>query len=431
MSRAPHLVLDGAALAAEIVGAARSSSASRAVRPRRPMLERAIEERRGDGYDAVPVRLVAGPHRYVSGEETAIVNWLNGGDAKPTSRRPARSNGASTAGRRWSRTSRRWATSRLIGRFGADWFRSAGTADDPGTTLVTMSGGVERPGVYEIPLGARLSDVVDWPACTARASRRSSSAATSARGSPRSARRRPAGRRRAAAGGRRPRRGRRARDAAGRVCAASPRARGSPAGSPTRTRDSAGRASTGSTRSRARWQCSSPVIASNAAEAHLTRWLAQMQGRGACKHPDGVARFVASSLRVFADEIARRRHGPVPRERARADADAGHRRMAMSSRLVREPDHVCRSRDVRRACSPSGSRSTTGAIRSSTRRRSRRTSKTTRAARSRPARRSPSGSSRKQTPAPVDGSRGSFGRCPVTTSTTSRSAGCKPPTPTR
>jgi len=49
------------------------------------------------------------------------------------------------------------------------------------------------------------------------------------------------------------------------------------------------------------------------AERHLTRWLAMMEGRGACKHPDGVTRFVSSGLRVFSEEIVRhRRHGPCP-----------------------------------------------------------------------------------------------------------------------
>jgi NADH:ubiquinone oxidoreductase subunit F (NADH-binding) len=47
------------------------------------------------------------------------------------------------------------------------------------------------------------------------------------------------------------------------------------------------------------------------AETQIKRWLSMMEGRGACKHPDGVARFVASGLAVFADEIERhRRLGP-------------------------------------------------------------------------------------------------------------------------
>ena len=42
----------------------------------------------------------------------------------------------------------------------------------------------------------------------------------------------------------------------------------------------------------------------------LLRWAGLVTGRGACRHPDGAARFLASSLTVFADELARHaRHG--------------------------------------------------------------------------------------------------------------------------
>ena len=54
------------------------------------------------------------------------------------------------------------------------------------------------------------------------------------------------------------------------------------------------------------------------AATHLARWLGMMEGRGACKHPDGVTRFVSSGLRVFSEEIARhRRHGPCAEGRGR------------------------------------------------------------------------------------------------------------------
>jgi NADH:ubiquinone oxidoreductase subunit F (NADH-binding) len=52
---------------------------------------------------------------------------------------------------------------------------------------------------------------------------------------------------------------------------------------------------------------------SREAERLVGRWTAMVKGRGACKHPDGVARFVESSLRTFAaDVVEHRRRGPCP-----------------------------------------------------------------------------------------------------------------------
>ena len=49
----------------------------------------------------------------------------------------------------------------LIARFGEDWFRAAGTSDEPGSALVTVSGAVRRPGVFEIELGLPLADLLE------------------------------------------------------------------------------------------------------------------------------------------------------------------------------------------------------------------------------------------------------------------------------
>ena len=45
------------------------------------------------------------------------------------------------------------------------------------------------------------------------------------------------------------------------------------------------------------------------AEASLRRWLTMVNGRGACKLPDGVNRFVSSALEVFDTHVAEHRHG--------------------------------------------------------------------------------------------------------------------------
>ena len=43
---------------------------------------------------------------------------------------------------------------------GAEWFRGFGTEKSPGTTIFGVSGHVERPGLYELPLGTRLDEIV-------------------------------------------------------------------------------------------------------------------------------------------------------------------------------------------------------------------------------------------------------------------------------
>ena len=85
----PHLVLDGAALAAEAVGADEVIVVRLRVRRRRPRRHRQRRSRNaqaayGRGRGSPRVRLVAVPGHYVAGQESALVNYLGGGPAKPT-----------------------------------------------------------------------------------------------------------------------------------------------------------------------------------------------------------------------------------------------------------------------------------------------------------------------------------------------------------
>ncbi|HET9690880.1 MAG TPA: NADH-ubiquinone oxidoreductase-F iron-sulfur binding region domain-containing protein, partial [Acidimicrobiales bacterium] len=48
----------------------------------------------------------------------------------------------------------------LVARHGADWFRAVGTPEEPGSTLVTLQGAFRGDGVYEVPRGIRLADLV-------------------------------------------------------------------------------------------------------------------------------------------------------------------------------------------------------------------------------------------------------------------------------
>ena len=157
----PHLILDGAQIAAESVGA--EGIVIYLARPSRPLaraLSRGLRERRDAGVHEVPVRLVRTAHRYVAGEASAVVRRINGGPAKPTFSPPHPSERGVDGRPTLVHNAETIANTALIARFGDAWFRARGTAAAPGTTLVTLSGGVRRRGVYEIDIGTPLVDVI-------------------------------------------------------------------------------------------------------------------------------------------------------------------------------------------------------------------------------------------------------------------------------
>jgi NADH:ubiquinone oxidoreductase subunit F (NADH-binding) len=161
LAKAPHLVLDGIALAAQAVGADEAHLClARTRRELTSTVLAALAERRQAGLDTVPISVNELPHGYVTSEESSLVHWLNGGEAKPTSTPP----------RPFERGVRKRPTLidnvetlahvALIARYGPDWFRQAGLAGAAGTMLLTLSGGVSRPGVYEIEVGTRFGDIL-------------------------------------------------------------------------------------------------------------------------------------------------------------------------------------------------------------------------------------------------------------------------------
>ncbi len=309
----PHLVLDGGSLAAAAVGASEvivcvPQSASAA----HHSIAQALRERERERYDSAAVRIVLVPDRYLAGQESALVNHINGGPAIPTltpplpfergvQRRPTLINNVETL-----------AHVALIARYGSEWFRELGSRGQPGSTLLTLSGAVAYPGVYEIEPGTPLGDLI------------------------------------AAAGG-----------ATSEVKAlllggysgawlpgllaytlrlsaeqlAPYRAGLGPGIVLVLSEDACGVAETARV---TRWlaaqtagQCGPCVHGLNTiasaveelaagtaaaeTERRIARWASMVQSRGACAHPDGAVRFVSSALDVFAEEFAEHaHHGPCP-----------------------------------------------------------------------------------------------------------------------
>jgi NADH:ubiquinone oxidoreductase subunit F (NADH-binding) len=155
---APHLVLDGIVLAATALGADEAMLCVHREDPLVQSVRAAIGQRTGD---PVAIRLVEIPARFVASEESALVNFINTGDARPTDR-PPRPFERGVRGRPTLVDNvETLANLALISRYGADWFRAAGTRDAPGTMLMTVGGAVARPGVFEIPLGTMISAALE------------------------------------------------------------------------------------------------------------------------------------------------------------------------------------------------------------------------------------------------------------------------------
>jgi NADH:ubiquinone oxidoreductase subunit F (NADH-binding) len=290
----PHLVLDGLTIAAGLVGAREATIAvteGRVVRA----LEGAIAERPRQEQP----RLVVVPGRFIAGEETALLSAASGGAGLPTGRRPF-ADGVLV------QNVETLAHLALVARYGADWFRSAGTDAEPGTALATVAGVVASPGVVEFELGSTLGGLFErcggllepvdavliggYFGCWLRAEPELelTNEALRARGASLGA----------------------------RVIVAFPR---SACGLAEVARvvqylanESAGQCGPCVFGLPALADALQAVVEGRGVEKVLQRigrLGAQIAGRGGCAHPDGALTFVRSGLEVFAGEIERHRRG--------------------------------------------------------------------------------------------------------------------------
>ena len=171
VEREPHRLLEGTAIAALAIGC---ETAFIYVRGeylwQSIVLERAIAEAYAKGWlgadvagsgKRIDVVLHRGAGAYICGEETALLNSLEGLRGQPRLRPP------------FPAVEGLYASPTVINNVetlvnvpdivvrGADWFREVGTEKSPGTKMLTISGKVERPGNYEIALGTPFRTVLE------------------------------------------------------------------------------------------------------------------------------------------------------------------------------------------------------------------------------------------------------------------------------
>ena len=171
VEREPHRLLEGTAIAALAIGC---ETAYIYVRGeylwQSIVLERAIAEAYAGGYlgadicgsdKRVDVVLHRGAGAYICGEETALLNSLEGLRGQPRLRPPFPAVEGLFASPTVINNVETLMNVPDIITNGVEWFRAVGTEKSPGSKLLTISGKVERPGNYEIPLGTPFSAVLE------------------------------------------------------------------------------------------------------------------------------------------------------------------------------------------------------------------------------------------------------------------------------
>jgi NADH-quinone oxidoreductase subunit F len=174
----PYQIIEGVIIAGFVVGAAEAFVCTKAeYGAEADALERAARELQDAGLcETCSLTVVRGPDLYLFGEEKALLEVIEGKPPLPRLFPPYEHGlfaGGPNEGWESTRASTGAANPTVVNnvetlahvshilREGADWFRSVGTAESPGTTVCTVVGDVRRPGVAEIVLGAPLRAVID------------------------------------------------------------------------------------------------------------------------------------------------------------------------------------------------------------------------------------------------------------------------------
>ena len=171
MLASPHALIEGIIIACYAIRAANAfiyvrGEVASVIRRLRTAVAEAYEagllgrDILGSGVD-VELVVHAGAGAYICGEETALLNSLEGRRGQPRLRPPFPAVAGLYASPTVVNNVESIASVGPILRNGVDWFRTMGTEKSPGFTLYSLSGHVTRPGQYEAPLGITLRELLD------------------------------------------------------------------------------------------------------------------------------------------------------------------------------------------------------------------------------------------------------------------------------
>lgn len=172
LTRQPDLVFEGMTVAAYIIGAGKGFvylrgeyrylleplNAVLARRRGQGLLGGNILGREGFNFD-IEVHLGAGA--YVCGEESALIESLEGKRGVPRNRPPYPVTHGFLNQPTIVNNVETFAAAALIAEKGGDWWRSFGSVRSTGTKILSISGDCERPGIYEYPFGVTVRQVLE------------------------------------------------------------------------------------------------------------------------------------------------------------------------------------------------------------------------------------------------------------------------------
>ncbi len=163
MDHDPHALIEGMAIAARVTGASAGFIYLRYEYPQTvPILERAIAEAEDAGLlRGFDLMIRRGAGAYVCGEETSLLNSLEGKHPFPRNRPPYPvTHGYGDRPTVVNNVETLCAIAPIL-THGADWYQSLGLGEHAGTKVISLSGDVARPGNYEVPIGLPLMELID------------------------------------------------------------------------------------------------------------------------------------------------------------------------------------------------------------------------------------------------------------------------------
>ena len=159
----PHTVIEGMLICAYAIGANQAYVYCRGEYENSiKLLRKAIAQAKEKGLtENVMVKVYSGAGSYVCGEETALLNSLEGKRAEPRLKPPfptvAGFNGKPTV----VNNVETFATVPVIVDKGPEWFASIGSEKYPGTKIFSLSGDIKTTGCFEIPSNSNLKELIE------------------------------------------------------------------------------------------------------------------------------------------------------------------------------------------------------------------------------------------------------------------------------